>query len=98
MAGVTITPPGTSNGSARIVIRGTSSLTENSQPVFVIDGMIIENEPGDTSVTVDGGTGSTDLGNPVADINPDDIESIEILNVLERLVVTNTTPCAAREP
>lgn len=41
--------------------------------------MIIENEPGDTSVTVDGGTGSTDLGNPVADINPDDIESIEIL-------------------
>ena len=79
VAGVTITPPGTSNGSARIVIRGTSSLTENSQPVFVIDGMIIENEPGDTSVTVDGGTGSTDLGNPVADINPDDIESIEIL-------------------
>ena len=79
VAGVTITPPGTSNGSARIVIRGTSSLTENSQPVFVIDGMIIENEPGDTSVTVDGGTGSTDLGNPVADINPDDIESISVL-------------------
>ena len=47
IAGVQITPPGTNNGSARIVIRGTSSLTENSQPVFVIDGMIVENEPGD---------------------------------------------------
>lgn len=79
VAGVTITPPGVSNGSARIVIRGTSSLTENSQPVFVIDGMIVENEPGDGGVTIDGGAGSTDLGNPVADINPDDIESIEIL-------------------
>jgi hypothetical protein len=45
VAGVTITPPGTSNGSARIVIRGTSSLTENSQPVFVIDGMIIAAKP-----------------------------------------------------
>lgn len=79
VAGVTITPPGTNNGSARIVIRGTSSLTENSQPVFVIDGMIIENQPGDGGVTIDGGSGSPDLGNPVADINPDDIESIEIL-------------------
>ncbi|WP_106832311.1 SusC/RagA family TonB-linked outer membrane protein [Parabacteroides pacaensis] len=79
VAGVSITPPGTSNGSGRIVIRGTSSLTENSQPVFVIDGMIIENQPGDGGVTIDGGSGSPDLGNPVADINPDDIESIEIL-------------------
>lgn len=79
VAGVSITPPGTNNGSARIVIRGTSSLTENSQPVFVVDGMIIENQPGDTGVTIDGGSGSPDLGNPVSDINPDDIESIEIL-------------------
>lgn len=79
VAGVQITPPGTNNGSARIVIRGTSSLTENSQPVFVVDGMIIESQPGDGGVAIDGGTGSLDLGNPMSDINPDDIESIEIL-------------------
>lgn len=79
IAGVQITPPGTNNGSARIVIRGTSSLTENSQPVFVIDGMIVENEPGDGGVTIDGGTGGLDMGNPVSDINPEDIENIEVL-------------------
>lgn len=79
IAGVQITPLGTNNGSARIVIRGTSSLTENSQPVFVIDGMIVENEPGDGGVTIDGGTGGLDMGNPVSDINPEDIENIEVL-------------------
>lgn len=79
IAGVSITPAGVANGSSRIVIRGTSSLTENSQPVFVVDGMILENNPGDGGVTVDGGDGSIDLGNPVSDINPEDIESIEIL-------------------
>lgn len=79
IAGVSITPAGVTNGSSRIVIRGTSSLTENSQPVFVVDGMILENNPGDGRVTIDGGDGSVDLGNPVADINPEDIESIEIL-------------------
>ena len=67
------------NTSGSIQVRGASSLKAGNSPLIVIDGMIIENEPGDTSVTVDGGTGSTDLGNPVADINPDDIESIEIL-------------------
>lgn len=79
LAGVSVTPSGISNGTSRIVIRGTSSLTENSMPVFVIDGMIIENQPGDESFSIDGGGGTLDMGNPAADINPDDIESIEVL-------------------
>jgi len=79
VAGVSVTPSGVSNGTSRIVIRGTSSLTENSMPVFVVDGMVIENQPGDSGVTIDGGTGSMDYGNPAADINPDDIESVEVL-------------------
>lgn len=79
IAGVSITPSGVSNGTSRIVIRGTSSLTENSMPVFVIDGMVIENQPGDESFSIDGGSGTLDMGNPAADINPDDIESIEVL-------------------
>lgn len=79
IAGVSVTPSGVSNGTSRIVIRGTSSLTENSMPVFVVDGMVLENDPGDGGVTIDGGTGSLDLGNPAADINPDDIESVEVL-------------------
>ena len=79
VAGVSVTPSGVSNGTSRVVIRGTSSLTENSMPVFVIDGMVIENQPGDSGVGVDGGSGSLDMGNPAADINPDDIESVEVL-------------------
>lgn len=79
IAGVQITPAGVSNGTSRIVIRGTSSLTENSMPVFVIDGMVIENQPGDESFSIDGGSGTLDMGNPAADINPDDIETIEVL-------------------
>lgn len=79
VAGVSITPSGVSNGTSRIVIRGTSSLTENSMPVFVIDGMVVENQPGDSSFGIDGGSGTLDMGNPAAEINPDDIENIEIL-------------------
>lgn len=79
VAGVSVTPSGVSNGTSRIVIRGTNSLTENSMPVFVVDGMVLENDPGDSGVTIDGGVGSLDMGNPAADINPDDIESVEIL-------------------
>lgn len=78
IAGVNITPPGVTNGSSRIVIRGTSSLTENSQPVFVVDGMILESNPGDNNAVISGGN-SIDYGNPMSDINPEDIESIEIL-------------------
>ena len=79
VAGVSVTPAGVANGTSRIVIRGTSSLTENSMPVFVVDGMVIENQPGDGDVGIDGGSGALDMGNPAADINPDDIESVEVL-------------------
>jgi len=79
VAGVSVTPSGVANGTSRIVIRGTSSLTENSMPVFVVDGMVIENQPGDSDFSIDGGSGTLDMGNPAADINPDDIESVEVL-------------------
>lgn len=70
VAGVQIVPPGLNTGSARIVIRGNSSLTGNNQPLFVVDGMPIDNAPGD---------GALDYGNNAADINPADIEDIQIL-------------------
>ena len=71
IAGVQITPPGMNNGSARIVIRGNNSVTGNNQPLFVVDGMPIDNS--------DGENGNLDYGNGAADINPDDIENIEVL-------------------
>jgi TonB-linked SusC/RagA family outer membrane protein len=76
VAGVMVTPPTSATGSARIVIRGNSSFNGNNQPLFVVDGMQIENNDGSSGVNKNGGL---DLGNGAADINPDDIESIDVL-------------------
>lgn len=59
---------GTPGGSSTIRIRGTNSLNSTSQPIFVIDGVIIDSSSGD-----DGNT------NPLAAINPSDIVSMDIL-------------------
>lgn len=72
VAGLQVVPSGFNTGSARVIIRGNNSLTGNNQPLFVVDGMPIDNTPGDA-------TGSIDYGNGAADINPADIESIEVL-------------------
>ncbi len=71
IAGLQVVPPGFNTGSARVVIRGNSSLTGNNQPLFVVDGLPIDNEPGDA--------GSIDYGNNAADLNSEDIESIQVL-------------------
>jgi TonB-linked SusC/RagA family outer membrane protein len=71
IAGLQVIPPGFNTGSARVIIRGNSSLTGNNQPLFVVDGMPIDNEMGDG--------GSIDYGNGAADINSEDIESIQVL-------------------
>lgn len=78
VAGVQITPPGTNTGSARVVIRGNNSITGNNQPLFVIDGIPVDNEAGDGRVTTSGNN-NLDYGNGAANINPEDIESIEVL-------------------
>jgi TonB-linked SusC/RagA family outer membrane protein len=78
VAGVQITPPSSATGSARVVIRGNNSISGNNQPLFVIDGIPIENGPGDASVATSGNA-NLDYGNAARNINPEDIESIEIL-------------------
>ena len=59
---------GTPGGSSTIRIRGTNSLNATSQPIFVIDGVII-----DSSGSDDGNS------NPLASINPSDIVSMDVL-------------------
>ena len=70
LSGVQVIPAGYNTGSARIVIRGNSSLTGNNQPLFVVDGHPIDNTAGD---------GRIDYGNNAADLNSEDIENIEVL-------------------
>src|SRR5690606_28398962 len=75
--GMLITSSGGGPGeSARIIIRGINSLdpTANNQPLFIVDGVPIDN----STYTV-GSNGPRVQSNRVADLNPDDIESMSIL-------------------
>jgi TonB-linked SusC/RagA family outer membrane protein len=65
---------GAVGASSRIVIRGVSSLTGNNQPLFVVDGIPIDNANFGSA-----GNEGTNRGNGAADINPDDIETITVL-------------------
>ncbi|HYF68836.1 MAG TPA: SusC/RagA family TonB-linked outer membrane protein [Ohtaekwangia sp.] len=82
VAGVQITnSSGSVGSSSRIVLRGASSLTGNNQPLFVVDGIPINNESyaSDPSGLATNGNGGADRPNGAAEINPDDIESISVL-------------------
>lgn len=65
-------------GSTNIVIRGNKSITGNNQPLFVVDGVPVDNSTGNTAQQRAGRYGY-DYGNAAADINPEDIESINVL-------------------
>ncbi len=58
---------GTPGGSSSIRIRGTNSLNATSQPIFVIDGVVVDS------------TSDDDTSNPLSSINPSDIVSMDIL-------------------
>lgn len=64
-------------GSSKIVLRGNSSLTGDNQPLIVVDGTPIDNFTGASNN--DYWNPSTDMGNGLGDINPEDIESMSVL-------------------
>jgi TonB-linked SusC/RagA family outer membrane protein len=78
IAGVDIKAANTMGGSTNVVIRGYSSLLGNNQALFVIDGIPVSNANTNTAAQRAGGSG-TDYGNAAADINPDNIASINVL-------------------
>jgi TonB-linked SusC/RagA family outer membrane protein len=78
VAGVNVKVNGNMGGSTNIVIRGSKSLTGNNQALFVIDGVPVDNSLTNNSGQQTGRSGY-DYGNAAADINPNDIESINIL-------------------
>jgi len=76
--GVTITPSSGEPGAASTInIRGTSSIRGNNDPLYVVDGVPLDN--GGTSGTTSGVEGSSTPKNPLMFLNPSDIESISIL-------------------
>ena len=74
-SGVQVTQAtGVPGGETNIRIRGTSSVNASSEPLYVIDGMLVNSDGGEVSV----GARGPRIG-ALATINPNDIESIEIL-------------------
>lgn len=62
-------------GSTKITIRGNSSLTDNNQPLWIVDGVpFTDNQSSEASAF-----GGYDRGSTALDINPEDIESISVL-------------------
>ena len=78
VAGVQVKKNDNMGGSTNIIIRGSTSLTGNNQAMFVIDGVPVDNATTNSSSQQQGGSGY-DYGNAAADINPEDIESINVL-------------------
>ncbi|MFO7613666.1 MAG: SusC/RagA family TonB-linked outer membrane protein [Bacteroidales bacterium] len=83
VAGVQITnSSGAAGASSYMTIRGAASLTGNNQPLFVIDGVPIDNSQLTSGNPLNGGNNllyGVALSNRIVDINPEDIESINIL-------------------
>jgi TonB-linked SusC/RagA family outer membrane protein len=76
VAGVNVTTPATgAAGSSRVVIRGGSSLTGNDQPLYVVNGVPMDN----TTTGSAGLWGGNDGGDGLSSLNPDDIESMSVL-------------------
>ena len=73
IAGVQVTGSQGDMGSSRIVIRGETSVSGNNQPLFVVDGVIVDNSQ------FLGSNGSRDFANAISDLNSEDIESISVL-------------------
>ena len=88
VSGVTVTPTtGQAGASSQIVLRGFNSLSLSNSPLFVVDGVLIDNST--MSQTSNGGTDvglasdlsnkNNDYTNRIADLSPNDIESMTVL-------------------
>ena len=76
LAGVRITNSQGDMGSSRIIIRGETSIGGNNQPLFVVDGVPVDNTQ---FSSVGGANASRDFKNAIADLNPNDIETLTVL-------------------
>ena len=66
---------GGASGSTRVILRGSTEMTGNNQPLYVVDGVPLDN----TNFGSAGTYGGYDLGDGISSINPDDIETMSVL-------------------
>jgi TonB-linked SusC/RagA family outer membrane protein len=78
ISGVQVTPSSGEPGAGiNINIRGASSIRSGNSPLFVVDGVPLDNSG--TSGGLDAGAGTSSARNPLSFINPADIENISVL-------------------
>jgi TonB-linked SusC/RagA family outer membrane protein len=76
VAGLNVTSTATgAGGSSRVVIRGNTSISDNNQPLYIVDGIPIDNQVRQSA----GEWGGRDAGDGIQMLNPDEIESITVL-------------------
>ncbi|WP_439585534.1 SusC/RagA family TonB-linked outer membrane protein [Dyadobacter bucti] len=75
--GVTISSTGSTGSSVSMIIRGATSLSNDNQPLFVVDGVPIANTLNNVGQV--GNDNRVDYGNAISSLNPDDVESVSIL-------------------
>lgn len=64
-------------GASKILIRGASTLGKNNQPIYVVDGIILDN--GIVENDADWAYGDSNYGNELKNLNPDDFETVSVL-------------------
>lgn len=80
VAGVTIAPSSSGvGGSSKVILRGSKSIAGNNAPLYVIDGVPITNSPNANGQPNSTYGGSPDGGDGISNLNPDDIESMTVL-------------------
>jgi TonB-linked SusC/RagA family outer membrane protein len=88
VAGVQVSSTsGTPGASSSIIIRGVSSISGSNQPLFIVDGLPVDNKTLNSNVLASDAPGSAnafnnrgvDFTNRAADINPEDIETLTVL-------------------
>ncbi len=80
VAGLNISPSSSGvGGSAKVVLRGNKSGLGSNQALYVIDGMPMNNSLTNQPNSSFGGSAAYDGGDPISNLNPEDIESISVL-------------------
>ncbi|MEO5776267.1 MAG: SusC/RagA family TonB-linked outer membrane protein [Flavobacterium sp.] len=79
VAGVQVRRNNNFGGSTNLVSRGVKSLTGNNQMLVVIDGVPVNNSNTNSRAQATGRGTTFDYGNTATDVNPEDIESVNIL-------------------
>ncbi len=87
IAGITVTQnTGAPGGGIDVNLRGTSTIVGSTQPLYVVDGVLINNAANQSGIDLVSKAAAAGSSNPqgqptnrIADLNPEDIESIEVL-------------------